>query len=166
MNGELRDRQSPCDHSWVITEKNASAINLNTDKEKLWQFLLKPSLKFILMFTSYKVPEKKELKLTNTLPNSIHLAHLNNFSEIKASTILTFTYDNVPFQYSVYELEEGCKHETDGKMGGVAKLLSLLGPHPTLSTLKDEFGKAGRPMKEEQHDQRVKKTITPARKSG
>ncbi len=135
LEGGFKDRQCPLNHSWLITDKAAWVIQIES-YWKLYETLLKPPTKFCLSLLSS--PGK--------IPNLIQYATVNNFMEVKNDTRLAFTLDGTISSYTVYELEESLKHGGEGKEGGVRQLISLLGPHPKIrqepeGKKKDERGR-------------------------
>jgi hypothetical protein len=153
LTGKMKDRRCLEDYSWLMTEESIRVI-LPDENYSLYEHLLFPSLKFSLSLLSQ---DTKSL---------IQLAVVNDISEIKADTLLSFTIDNRVLQYTIYELEEALKHGSDGKMPGVRALLSLLGPYtPKVTaavanspiTSSDDKRKPGRPKNDSNP---TKKTVT------
>lgn len=133
----LKDGQCALNHSWLITETSALVISKDS-QEELKEFVLAPHSRFILAFLDDP---------TGLTKNHLHLMVANDLPEVLADTPLVFTVNNVPFVYSVYELETAITQGTGGRLPGVAQLFRLLGiPEPVV----DEDGKlpkreAGRP---------------------
>lgn len=131
LSGKLKDRQAPCNHSWLITEDSAKTIQ-EGEYLSLYPILLNPPLRFVL-----------SLRTSNT-PNPIHLQLVNDLDEIQAETELAYTLNGQPCSYNIYELEEGLKHGAEGKIPGVRTLINLLGPY-ALPIDEPKKKKRGRP---------------------
>lgn len=114
LDGFQQDIQCPMEHSWLIRPGSALAIR-RINYGPLYDFLLKPSVPFLLMLSSGP-------------PVWLHKAVLNAPAETTAGTPLHYTLDNRPQAYSVYELEQALRHGTAGKEPGVRLLVELLGP--------------------------------------
>lgn len=141
LGDTLTDRQCLMNHSWILTKENIRVLShKDNSKEILYQRLLKPPLLFAL---SLKHP------LTDC-KSYLHCVHINDLSIINSDTPLVFTVDNKPHTYTVYELEEGLRHGTEGKMPGVRLLVELLGEFKLPDEIKFEKkeGMPGRPKKE------------------
>ncbi len=133
LDRTIKDRQNPKNHSWLITPEKAVSIR-PLDYTDLYPILLNPPLVFSLSL----------LEDRNT-SNLLQLHSLNNHTEIMANTELAFTVDNKLHTYTVYELEEGLRHGTEGKMPGVLALVRILGPYQ----LQEKKREAHRPKKED-----------------
>lgn len=142
LDNTFKDRQSPQNHSWWITMRESKVIG-KYDFETLYGLLLSPPNTFSLSLVS-----------DTNVPNLIQLQQLNRHDKILADTTLSFTIDNTPHTYTVYELEEGLKHGAEGKMPGVQALIRHLGAY---QIQMDKRGK-GRPKVE---DRRAEDTISP-----
>lgn len=114
ISGTSKDRQCPLNHSWWITEKDAISIDKPSYLD-LYAILLNPPKRFCLSL------------IDGTVQNRIHLAFANDFIGMSATTPIAFTINNVPFSYSVYELQEAIETETTGKEPGVRELIAILG---------------------------------------
>lgn len=134
LGGSLKDRQSLRNHSWIITDK---VLILDKDySQDIYKLLLAPPKRFSLSIIS------------SVKENYLHHAVVNNFSEVLADTEFTFTYDNSPYQYSVYELFEGLKNGVEGKLPGVRVLVDYLGKYEfSPEEIKEPQKGAGRPTK-------------------
>lgn len=152
--GGFRDRQTPSNHSWYITDERAWSVmphphhlTSQPTNEALYSLLLKPKIRFCLAL------------LEGGSKNHLQLMIANEIAKIEADTPITYTVNGIPYHYTVYELEEALKYrETEGKEPGVAMLLHLLGPS-NLFPPKVEEKKMGRPPALE--DGRVtKKTVS------
>lgn len=151
------DIQSPQNHSWWITEEGAWGIRYG-DYDALYRRLLQPSKQFVLALRdSPKAP-----------PNHIHLAVLNEAAPImQKDTVLTFTLNNVPFQYTVYELETALRDKTperfNGKLSGVRALITMLGEDiaPQLKPLPEPSKERGRPPVLPTSQNTLKKIVRP-----
>jgi hypothetical protein len=137
LDNTFKDRQKPQSHSWWITKEDARSIG-KYDYDTLYSYLLNPPLIFSLSLIS-----------DINIPNLLQLQLLNNLDKIQAETELQFTLNNIPHTYTVYELEEGLKHGSEGKMPGVQALIRHLGPHQLILDVKK--GK-GRPKVEDRED--------------
>lgn len=115
----FRDGQSAKDHSWLITDKVALAIESEQDKEEIWRFLIGPTKKFVLM-----------LKERGKIENLLQLAIANDLGGILAETPLHFTFNNIPHQFSLYEIIESLKNRNSQSGPGVAALWRFLGAPP------------------------------------
>lgn len=138
LEGGLKDRQNLARHSWLLDGNGVRGIRRESHWG-LYDYLLAPPLRFCLSLL-----REPGGKLTNLL----QLAVVNDFKEIKADTPLAYTLDNHRLEYTIYELGEGLRHGTDGKLPGVRTLIELLGPKPGMSDLGDaEKRGRGRPAK-------------------
>lgn len=163
-NGKMagfKDRQTPADWSWYITDDKAWAIQLHIPDNPLptndgiYQRLLKPTtskngLRFALSFVH------------SHNKNHLQLCVANEIAEIKKDTPMLFTVNGSVNRYTVYELEEALKNRSgEGKEPGVQMLMHLLGPcglFPPPKKPEEEEKKMGRPPALE--DGRVtKKTV-------
>ena len=122
LSGGIKDGQSPANHSWWMTPHGSWGVRIPEDSEALYKILLRPPLQFVLTFVEGKDPI-----------NRLQMALANDHAEIKASTPLTFTINDVPYCYNVYELEEALTSPEDlsGMLPGVRELVRLLGPYKT-----------------------------------
>lgn len=120
LSGMIEDRKTFCNYSWLITREDFRVIHHKEDKEALYKFLLKPTLRFCLSLISEKH--------TNLLQYAI----VNTNKEILADTELAFTLNSVPYSYSIYELEEGLRHGSEGRLPGVRTLIELFGSYTLL----------------------------------
>ena len=137
LTGGFRDGQTAADHSWWLTEKGAHALQTE-DFPRVYDLLLKPPLRFVLSLKTVKGPR-----------NELHLSQLNDHGLIRAETDLLFTLDNVPFTYTIYELDNALKHGGNGRYPGVQALLRFLGkppPHLLPSTKPNQRGRPNNPV--------------------
>lgn len=146
MNGEIKDRQDPANHSWLITDNDAQTIS-HMDFPQLYSVLLYPPLRFSLSFI--------------TDPNCKNLLQcqvVNDLDCIQANTSIYFTINNSKYEYTIYELEESLKHGGDGKIAGARALVELMGPY---NLPEEKKRKRGRPSKDEELDaaKTVRRTI-------
>jgi len=133
------DSKSPEMFSWWISDDGAWAIN-ESCFHTLYEYLLKPPNRFVLSLV-----EEKQV-------NHLQLATINDISVIKADTPLNFTINNIPHQYTIYELQRAIRPSKDqqdkdnlaGKSPGVQALLRFLGEPPMR---EEEKAKVGRPEK-------------------
>lgn len=133
LGGGFKDGQCAANHSWWITETEAYAIR-KEGAETLYEQLFHPPLRFVLALVS-----------SGTI-NHIQHAVLNDHSEIRADTTLTFTYDHSPHHFTIYELKEALKTSgMSGKPAGVRKLIELFGPYD-INEQPEKRGR-GRPRK-------------------
>jgi hypothetical protein len=137
LDNTFKDRQSPQNHSWLITKHEARAIDVPCH-DLVYPTLLSPPLTFSL-----------SLRSDFTIPNLLQLQTVNHLDKIQADTPLNFTIDHTPHTYTVYELEEGLKHGADGKMPGVQALIRYLGAY---QKQQDKRGK-GRPKVDERRSE-------------
>lgn len=151
--------------SWWITEGGSYAIGKECWLE-LYKHLLQPPLRFTLMIGD--IPGR----------NLLHLAVCNDFCEIKADTELVFTLDNVPCDYTAYELRLAVQStsptDLEGKRFGVRYLANKIRPFihkqtPNLDITTQETTqrprKRGRPTNDTgltaaQHDLKNWKDVT------
>lgn len=156
-DGTYKDGQTPYKHSWWITEKECRSIRIPQDAPSLYRMILRPPLKFALAL----------LDGPNPPPNRLQLALANDHQEIKASTPLTFTVNEVPFCYNIYELEEVLTSpdaDLSGRLPGVRELIRLLGPYKELEdSIKKE---RGRPSGSETLPNMTKKLVAATATSG
>jgi hypothetical protein len=133
------------------TEKAAHALR-ESSKEALLAFLLSPPHRFVLSI------------MTDPGENLLHLAPVNARKEIRADAALGFAFNNVPHDYSVYELREALKRrQAKGKSPGVRVLLDYLGDAAVYEDDKPSAKKgAGRPAGQanlvNEHREVVRKT--------
>ena len=130
--GGYRDGQTAADHSWLVREAGDWVL-CNEDYSKVYEFLLKPPIRFFLSLRSTGGPR-----------NELHCTLLNDQPIIRADTGLYFTLDNVPQSYTIYELEMALKHGDVGRHPGVQTLIRYLGPGPLLNETDTKQGR-GRP---------------------
>jgi hypothetical protein len=149
LDGELKDGQEACNHSWLITKEEAKAINIKKP-EDVYPVLLAPPKEFSLSFI-----EAKDQK------NFLQMKVVNSYEVIKTETNLEFTIDNIVHSYNVYELQEALKHGGNGKEPGVQALLRLLGPWSNPEENGKEV-KRGRPTIEDKltPDKALRKIVT------
>ncbi len=123
----FRDGQTAASHSWWLSGEGFYALR-KEDHTKLYEHLLKPPNRFALSFRSAAVPR-----------NELHCSILNDHAVLRADTELFFTFDNVPFIYSIHELEMAIKQGGNGRLPGVQLLLRHLGkslqPDPQFNKL-------------------------------
>jgi hypothetical protein len=141
LDGTIKDSQCPMNHSWLITEKKARAIQ-KKDYSLLKSIILDPPLKFVLTLLADSITSGK-LNAPTSIENRIQCAKLNDNSAIKADTLIYFTLNNTPHTYTVYEMEQAIKYGSDGKLPGVRALTNLLGIPETGEEPKTK--KVGRP---------------------
>ncbi len=132
------DKQCLLNHSWVLTDEDVFTLERD-DYHALYELLLFPPLRFALSL----------IYPANTVKNQIQFAVVNELLAVKADTPLTFTLNNQPLTYTIYELEEGIRHGGSGKLPGVRMLLDILGPYtlPSDEVMKEKRER-GRPRKD------------------
>lgn len=147
LEGGFKDGQCPLKHSWWITEQNALGLEKLSCMDqfkygaKMYDLLLKPPLKFVLA-------------LVDGMENQIHRAVCNSHEEIKADTELRYTFNNVTYSYTVYDLEKGVSNGFEGHGPGVQTLVRLFGKREPLKVEEpkkeepEEKKGRGRPVKE------------------
>lgn len=137
-------------YSWFMTKSEISVLLDGVDKQSLYPHLLNPPHTFSLSLLS-----------SGKTDNHLQLATINKNGDIHADTPIYFTIDNVTSHYTVYELQEGLKHGTEGKLPGVRLLVDHLGPYylPTEDKEMEEKRKVGRPKKKEEVDGRLTRKI-------
>lgn len=134
LSGKLLDARCLCNFPLVITRKDAHAIDYKEDKEALYKMLLSPDEELVLAL----LDGSKEA-------NHLQLMIYNNLKDAKADTPIHFTLNNIPHNYTVYELTEAIKSgDVEGKSPGVAALFRLLGEYQFPEVKKG----VGRPTKE------------------
>jgi hypothetical protein len=138
----FKDGQCLLHHSTLITPEKVLACDLPKAKEKLYGTLLSPPLEFSL-----------SLLEGDNQKNLIQHHILNVHNEIKASTELHFTVNNIPHTYTVHELEETLEHGDNGRMPGARAIYRLLGPvakapGENIEQVKQKL-RRGRPTNEE-----------------
>jgi hypothetical protein len=125
-------------HSWLVTGEGAWALNRKS-ADRIYPKLLNPEVNkpFVLSLLHQGADD-----------NLAHLSVVNFPENLNNKTVLKFTVNNKPFQWSPYELEEGLRNGTTGKEPGVKLLIEIFGPHelPPLpeppAYQKDESGKS------------------------
>lgn len=139
MGGGLKDRQEPRHHSWWVDTTGGWAVNKQCAEDMCLRLMMPPH-QFVL---SLLTDDCKE--------NLIHLAVANDLVEIKADTPLTYTLNNKPLEYTIYEFEEAMKHGTEGKSPGVRALFDFFGIYTIATNRVEEIQevkrKRGRPPK-------------------
>lgn len=108
------DGQSPFDHSWFVTTKEAVVIR-KEDHEELLNILVDPPAKFFLSLIS----ESK-------LKNQLHLSVANELENYQAEDAIHYTLNNQPMSYTIYELTEAMKKGPEGTEPGVQMLFRTL----------------------------------------
>jgi hypothetical protein len=120
LSGDFMDRQSPEQHSWLITRDGAHALDFRDREcvEALRKVLMRPPLEFVLSLRS------------SHLKNHLHLSVCNVNAVVKADTPLTYTVDGTPFVYTVHQLTEAMvdPEKAPGKEPGVSDLVGRMGP--------------------------------------
>lgn len=116
LGGDFLDLQTAADHSWWVTERGAYAVRSGDDFGLLYDLLLKPPLRFLLSLVE------------GSTRNELQLAVCNDVPEILADTRLTYTLNNIPHVYTIYELEQALLGGVQGKEPGVQALIRFLGP--------------------------------------
>lgn len=126
------DRQEAPKWSWLVTEAGSWALR-EGDAQALVSFLVAPPLRFFLSLLDGNTPP----------PNHLQMCLANNFEQIGGDTPLRFTINNIPHQYTVYELEDVLTGGgVVGKEPGVRALASFLKLKIDAREVKT---KAGRP---------------------
>lgn len=152
MNGEFKDGKEACGHSWWADLSEAKALTKECN-EQIYPKLLEPPHQFVLSLTDQYGGY-----------NYIHLAIANNHTEIKADTVIHYTLNNKPMEYTVYELEQALKHGTEYKSPGVRVLVDFFGPYDKLKENQEQAEvkrNRGRPGKTEKIDARpLHRTVT------
>lgn len=136
LDETLKDSQAGENHSWWITETGSFGVRA-ADGPHLYPLLLKPPLWFALA-----------LKDGNG-PNLMQLMTANRCEDVKGDTPLSFTYNGVKHEYTVYELEQALQHGPEGKEPGVQLLLKTFGSHSLTNGVPEAKRKVGRPKMEE-----------------
>lgn len=138
-NTELRDRQSAKKHSWYASSFGAWGLRREskTDATAMWERLLHPPIPFFLSVLDLSADPKVENKLYHCVVNDELI--------VRGDTELTFTVNNQPLTYTVYELETArTAQDPTGLSPGVRFLWDWLGPIPReIEAPKREHG--GRP---------------------
>jgi hypothetical protein len=158
LGGIARDGQAPRNFGWWLTDearallpgargtvfKGGASIGLD-QRAMLWRLLFEPPRRFALSL----LVESRETNLHDVVLN-------DHLGEINAGTVHTFTLDNRPLTYSVYELEQALRYGPDGREPGVVALCNLLGPYelPELPTNKGG-DRRGRPKSAVKQDNRL-----------
>ena len=117
LDGGLKDRQCPLNYSWIIMSGEAKGIHPMSGSAVIYQHLLNPPLLFSLTLLS-----------SGQGPNYIHLTPINDHAKINGDTEITFSLNNKPLSYTVYELESAIRHGPDGRSPGAQALLRLFPP--------------------------------------
>lgn len=142
-DGSYRDGQCAMDHSWYVPAEGSALALRRADFPTLKPLLLEPKKPFLLSV----------LSSGHICRNELHLCTVNEHREFRSDTPLYYTHDNVKYQFTTYELEEGLKKPGNGKEGGVRILCDLLrGPEkpPALVlTVKPKPNTGGRPSFED-----------------
>ncbi len=152
MDGKMKDREAATRHSLYFTETSWNAIG-EKDSTAVYERLLKPPLRFVLSIIEPGIENKLQCCVANDHPT------------VRKDTRLSFTYNNQPQTYSIYELEQAVKNHqegvgTEGKEPGVQILTRFLGVYqPIISTsgVKRQVGRPEGPTDGKQ----TKKLVTP-----
>jgi hypothetical protein len=134
-SSQFKDLQHAQKHSWYYTEKGAWAVRHNIDHTSLFKILLDPPRTFCLAL------------VTPDVPNYLQCHRPNDVSELRADTPLSFTVDNTPLEYTVYELGEALRHGVEGKTPGVRTLIGMLGKWE-MEPIPEVKARSGRPAPE------------------
>lgn len=145
-----KDGQCAINHSWLVTSVGAFAINPVTlavlrNDSPIYRWLLRPTQAFFLALTDGKTE------------NQIHRAVVNNLYEVKPHTSFAYTFCNVRYEYTPYDLRFGMDSRLEAKheMPGVRLLLSLFGqPDPPPPPPKPKKGQRDHPT-----DKPLKETL-------
>ena len=143
-SGGFQDGKKPCEQGWLLTEWEAMAVRRKEDREKMWEVLRRPPLRFALA-------------LRDKEPVQLHAVPVNDHAEVKKDTMLQFTHENRVLRYSVYELEEAIRNkEPEGKEPGVRALIEYFGPPPEIGQRRFKAVADGEPEKHD-HDAVIRK---------
>ena len=114
LDKTYKDRQKPMNLSWLITQDRSWVIR-KEDKEKLYDFLFKPTIPFVLSLVTEGV-------------NHLQLCSVNSPEPLQADSVLEFTLNNTIHNYSIYELEETMLNRDEvGKSPGIQALVRIFG---------------------------------------
>lgn len=156
IDGTYVDGRTAQNFSWWFTPNSALAVP-PSNNNMLFDKLLNPPNQFVLSLIITDPVISGYIGVPTGTVNRLQFMAANNYEEIKAETVLDFTVNNVPHKYSVYELEEAIKRdEPNGWEPGVRALISFLGK----PSKKEEKNPSGRPIKEETHEGRIRRTVT------
>lgn len=143
MGGGNKENTTPCRHSWYVTPNGAWAISDQSAPTLYARLLSPPPLFFLAFIEGDPSPD-----------NLIQLGHANDNGRLNADTELTFTINNVPYRYTVYELEQAALTGPQGREPGVQALLRILGQvpsdlikHVVVAETPEEKREKGRPVK-------------------
>ncbi len=144
LHGVLRDRQSPPNLSWWMTDEGGWGIE-QANSQKLYELLLKPPIPFSLsLLDTSKDPKIK---------NRIHCSVANDPMAIQADNELHFTLNNQLCTYNVFELETALdRNDVSGMSFGVRALVEWIGPYdkphvePKVGRPKGHIVDSSRPM--------------------
>ena len=135
LTSPYQDGQCPQKFSWWMTLAGAWIVD-KKDYQALYDLLFKPPNLFSLSL----------IKPQTT--NYLQIVPVNNISEIKGDTPLSFTVNNILHQYTVYELEQATLQEdATGREPGVRALFDFLGPPVVEDKPKLERGRPNEPVK-------------------
>lgn len=123
LDGTWKDGQCAMNHGWWVTASGARAVKPQ-DHGLLYQQLLKPPHRFLLCL------------VTPGTHNLLHCAVANDLLEIKSSTPLRFTLDNIEMTFTVHELEDALRNGPTGKEPGVQALVRFLGSYDLTGAIK------------------------------
>lgn len=125
-----------------------TTLEMNSCDGDMWNILLHPPLRFALSLVD------------DNVKNHLQKMVVNDFREIKADTMLSFTVNGNPLRWSVYELEQAIQHGPKGKEPGVQEILNRFGAYvpPPISAVKKT---AGRPTENDDPNLKsIKKVVT------
>lgn len=130
LGGGQKDRQKAENHSWWVTEEGAWAL-APSSKEAIYQQLLRPPRRFLLA-------------LRTDIPTLLQLSLVNDNVGLDTQTPLKFTINNIPHQFTVYELTETLIHGPEGREPGSRALLRHFGVCLPARAIQEPL-KIGRP---------------------
>ena len=129
LGGGYKDGQRADMWSWYVAGSRAMALRHENsfDRDALYDRLLDPPPRFFLA-------------LRDEGPNLLQYAVLNRLEAFTASTPITYTLDNKPLTYTIYELEHALQKGPEGTEPGVQTLIRVIGapPKPTAMSFSEE----------------------------
>ncbi len=153
LDNDFKDRQACKDHSWYVTKQGALGVRKQCASH-LYPLLLNPPYTFSLAL------------IDDSTTNLIQHWVANDVVEVKANTTLKFTINNIAFDYTVDELEQGLRNGSEGRLAGVRELIKLFGPYKLPPLVDPEEGPKGRGRPGPKTVEQVRKDKRVIQKSG
>lgn len=125
LDNSYLDRQTPANHSWLVTLSGVNTIR-EADYVLLLDKLLNPHPKFVLSLLDRNPTTSGS---PQAIKNHLQYNQINWNEKVQQDTPLKFTVNNIEYEYTVYELKKALENTQDsnGKSPGVQELIRILG---------------------------------------